>query len=155
MNKLLNTEIFDIFLLEEASISTSSTYHIDGRINREFYSPEDLEDITICPFEFALWKNMRPLAFDLIKGKRTPLNFKFVFHLQPEYVEPILSKGGASISPQQIKAFVLTVKFDGQKVVLLTGTSFRTFLVDKEPDILWDNAFLKFLSKNEIAYEVL
>ena len=38
MGKLLGTECFDSFLLEEAVITTYNTFHIDGRINREFFS---------------------------------------------------------------------------------------------------------------------
>lgn len=36
MGKLLGTECFDSFLLEEAVITTYNTFRIDGRINREF-----------------------------------------------------------------------------------------------------------------------
>ena len=43
MGKLLGTECFDSFLLEEAVITTYNTFRIDGRINREFYSDEEWE----------------------------------------------------------------------------------------------------------------
>ena len=44
MGKLLGTECFDSFLLEEAVITTYNTFRIDGRINREFYSDEEWEN---------------------------------------------------------------------------------------------------------------
>lgn len=155
MNQLLNAEVFDVFLLEEATITTAYTYQIDGHINKEFFTPEQLEDSNTCPYDFATWKSIRPLAFDLIKGKRTPLNFKFVLHIMPEHIPAILAKGSTSVTAQQIKALVLTVKYDGEKVTLLTGTAFHTFLPDKEPDLLWDSNLKSFLSKHEIAYEEL
>ena len=36
MAKLLSTETFDSFLLEEAKIQTSNTFIIDGHINKGF-----------------------------------------------------------------------------------------------------------------------
>ena len=70
MNHLLAGTAFDIFLLEEATITTSNTYHIDGHMNRDFYLEEELEDLSLCPYEFASWSQMKGLCFQLIKGKR-------------------------------------------------------------------------------------
>ena len=61
----------------------------------------------------------------------------------------------ATISPDLVKAFVLTVRFDGEKAILYTGTSFTTFVADKEPEKLWDEALKQYLFKNEIACEPL
>ena len=37
MNELLTGEAFDIFLLEEATLTTDVTYQIDGHVNVEFF----------------------------------------------------------------------------------------------------------------------
>lgn len=79
MNRLLAGEDFDSFLLEEASISTYNTFTIDGRQNRSFYSTEEWEDKEIRPYDFSTWKTVRPICFDLIKGRHTPAAFHFVF----------------------------------------------------------------------------
>ena len=155
MGKLLGGEDFDAFLLEEASISTYNTFLIDGHQNREFYSAEEWEDETIRPYDFSTWKTIRPICFDLIKGKHTPTAFRFVLHLMPGYTESILRTGNTAVTPQQVKAFVLNIKYDGTDLTLVTGTAFYTFLMDKTPDILWDRAVRQFLSKKEIAYEEL
>ena len=155
MGKLLGGEDFDAFLLEEASISTYNTFIIDGHQNREFYSTEEWEDETIRPYDFSTWKTIRPICFDLIKGKHTPTAFRFVLHLMPRYTESILRTGSTAVTPQQVKAFVLNIKYDGTDLTLVTGTAFYTFLMDKTPDILWDRAVRQFLSKREIAYEEL
>lgn len=155
MGKLLGGEDFDTFLLEEASISTYNTFFIDGHQNREFYSAEEWEDETIRPYDFSTWKTIRPICFDLIKGKHTPTAFRFVLHLMPKYTESILQTGNTSVTPQQVKAFVLNIKYDGTDLTIVTGTAFYTFLMDKTPDILWDRAVKQFLSKKEITYEEL
>lgn len=155
MGKLLGSEDFDSFLLEEASISTYNTFHIDGHQNRDFYTSEEWEDQTICPYDFSTWKAMRPICFDLIKGRRTPSAFRFVLHLIPAHVETILQKGDTNISAEQVKAFVLNIKYDGTGLTLVTGTAFHTFVMDKTPDALWDQAVRRFLSQKLVAYEEL
>lgn len=155
MSAMLTGELFDSFLLEEASISTAATYTIDGRINKDFFPPEEREDKELHPYEFALWKDMKNICFDLIKGKHTPLRFHFVLQLVPSYTASVLEKGGSSVSADFIKAFVLNIRFDGEKILLYTGTSYTTFLADKEPERLWDAAFKQFLYKKGIACEEL
>lgn len=155
MGRLLGSEDFDIFLLEEASVSTYNTFLIDGHQNREFYSTEEWEDESVRPYDFSTWKTIRPICFDLIKGSRTPSSFRFVLHLMPQYTESVLLSGDTAVTPQQVKAFVLNIKYDSTDLTLVTGTAFHTFLPDKTPDALWDRAVRQFLTKKEIAYEEL
>ena len=155
MGRLLGGEDLDSFLLEEAVISTYNTFRIDGHQNRDFYTSEEWEDKELRPYEFTKWQTIRPVCFDLIKGRRTPAAFQFVLHLIPEYVGSILKKGDTGITPHQVKAFVLSIRYDGENLTLVTGTSYNTFLMDKTPDTLWDQSIRQFLSKREIAYEEL
>ena len=155
MGKLLASEAFDSFLLEEASISTYNTFLIDGHQNRDFYTSEEWEDKEIRPFDFTTWKQIRPICYSLIKGTKTPSAFKFILHLMPDYLASILKEQDTTVTPQQIKALVLTVKYDGTTLTLITGTAFHTFIMDKSLDALWDNAVKRFLDKREISYEEL
>ena len=155
MAKLLASEAFDSFLLEEASISTYNTFLIDGHQNRDFYTSEEWEDKEIRPFDFTTWKQIRPICYSLIKGTKTPSAFKFILHLMPDYLASILKEQDTTVTPQQIKALVLTVKYDGTTLTLITGTAFHTFIMDKSLDALWDNAVKSFLDKREISYEEL
>lgn len=155
MNHLLVTDTFDNFLLAEATISTANTYRIDGHMNKEFFVADTLPDAASVPYDFSQWKDMKSLCFNLIKGRRTPLFFKLVLHLKPEQVGKLLAAAGSTLSPEQIKALVLTVKYDGSQAVLTTGSAFHTFLMSKEPDILWDKALQQFLARKGIDYEIL
>lgn len=155
MGKLLASEAFDSFLLAEASVSTYNTFLIDGHQNRDFYSSEEWEDKELRPYEFSTWKQIRPICYSLIKGKHTPCAFKFILHLIPDYVASILKGGETAVTAQQIKSLVLTVKYDGTTLTLVTGTAFHTFIMDKTVDSLWDNAVKQFLNKREIEYEEL
>lgn len=155
MGKLLASEEFDSFMLEEAAISTYNTFMIDGHQNRNFYTTEEWEDKEMRPYDFTAWKQIRPICFSLIKGTHTPSAFKFILHLIPDYTASILKNGDTSVTPQQIKALVLTVKYDGTVLTLITGISFHTFIMDKTVDVLWDNAIKQFLDKRGINYEEL
>ena len=155
MGKLLASEAFDAFLLEEASISTYNTFLIDGHQNRDFYTSEEWEDKEIRPYDFTTWKQIRPICYSLIKGTKTPSAFKFILHLMPDCLASVLKEQDTTVAPQQIKALVLTVKYDGTTLTLITGTSFHTFIMDKSVDALWDNAVKGFLNKREISYEEL
>ena len=154
MNQLLTSDTFDMFLLEEAVISTSCTFTIDGHINRDFYGSEGGEAVEL-PYEFRPWSEIKGLCFDLIKGKRTPLFFRFVLHLMPEKAAALLSKEGSDVEPSLVKALVLNIRYDGAKAVLTTATAYQTFLLSKEPDAIWDRALRKYLDGKGILYEEL
>lgn len=153
MNQLLATDAFDSFLLEEAVISTANTFTIDGHVNQEFFYNED--GIPENLPEFRPWKEIKGLCFDLIKGKHTPLFFRFVLHLMPEKATALLEKEGCDVNPAQVKALVLNIRYDGTKAVLTTGTAFHTFLLSKEPDAIWDKSLQKYLEGKGIGYELL
>lgn len=151
MSRLLCSDCFDSFLLVEADISAAVTYHIDGRINQDFYTKEEREDPLICPHDFAAFSTMRPVCFDMIKGKRVPSRFKIVLHLSPDYVPGVIKGADPSLTPDQIKALVLTVKYDNGSVSLVTGTAFHSFVLDRTLDAQWDKTMRQFLSKKGIA----
>ena len=153
MSKLLASDAFDCFLLEEAVISTVNTFTIDGHINEDFFAGREDKSPYPASYEgFRPWSEIRSLCFDLIKGTRPPLFFRFVLHLMPEKALALLARENCDIDPSQLKALVLTIRYDGTKATLTTGTSFQTFLLSREPDRIWDKAMLKYLDGKQIAY---
>ncbi|MCM1135978.1 MAG: DUF5721 family protein [Clostridium sp.] len=153
MGKLLGTEAFDSFLLAEASVTTYNTFVIDGHMEKAFFTGDIHDEPVLPPYEFSEWKNMRSLCFNLIKGKRTPVSFKFILHLKPELVTQILTDGSAAVTLSDIKAFVLNIKYDGSMLTCITATAFYTFLPDKTPDRLWDDFINRFLVEKDINFE--
>ena len=154
MNRLLISESFDIFLLEEAVIGTANTFTIDGHINKDFFQGEDDGSNSEMP-KLRPWSELKGLCFELIKGKRTPLFFRFTLQLKPEMAEALLKKENCGVEPSQIKALALNIRYDGSKAVLTTAISYHTFLLSKEPDAIWDRAIAKYLDREDIAYEIL
>ena len=154
MNQLLVADTFESFLLEEAVISTACTFHIDGHVNQEFFgSDEDPSEKDT--YEFRPWGKVKGLCFDLIKGKRTPLFFRFVLHLMPDKAAALLEKENCDVEPSEVKALVLNIRYDGSKATLTTGTALNSFHLSKMPDAIWDKALHRFLDIKGIAYEEL
>lgn len=155
MGKLLVDQIFDNFLLEEATITVFNTFYIDGHINEGFYSAQEIESHPEYAASFSTWEQMKPICYSLIRGKRTPINFKIVLHLNEDATWSILENGNCMDLSTVVKSFVLTIKFDGSSLICTTGTAFHTFVMDKAPDILWDSAMKAFLNKHQIAFTEL
>ena len=154
MSQLLAGDAFDIFLLEEATLTTAITITIDGRVNVDFY-PMAERTPELIPYEYQPWSEMKGLCFDLIKGKRTPLYFKFVLQLKPDKMKAMLEKEKLSQKDAPLKSLVLTIKYDGGKAVLTTGSSYQTFVLDKTGDVVWDRQISKYLAMKGIAFEIL
>ena len=153
MGRLLGTDTFAPFLLAEAVITTYNTFVIDGHMVKEFFTGDIHDDGVLPPYEFSQWTDMRSLCFDLIKGKRTPVNFKLTLHLKPELVSEILASGDTLVTLSDLKAFVLNIKYDGNDLTCVTATAFHTFIPDKMPDQIWDGYMDQFMGNNGIGYE--
>ena len=136
MNKLLRTEIFDNFLLQEAVITKAASYVIAG------YS--------ILPFRM-----LRTNCFDLIKGRQTPSSFKFVFLLSPENMEHTLSSLHSAFTVSDISGFFFFFRYQNKLLTLTTGISYNIFSVDKTLDSEWDKLVMKFLANNDINFKEL
>ncbi len=155
MNKLLCTELFDHFLLPEASISTYVTHTIDGHLNPDFFSPEDeqydlIQQTAISPFSL-----LRPVCFQLIKGTRTPLGFKFVFQLSRENQRRTIESAGCSFRPEDITGMFINLRYQDQKLTCTTGISYRIFSMDKSLEQEWDRLVSVFLKNHKIPFEII
>lgn len=154
MSKLLTTDCFDAFLLEQAVITTYNTFTIDGRIEKAFYSAKEWE-AAACPYRFSCWSELRPICFSLIKGKKAPVGMKFILQLKPEKQKALLAKSETVIPEHYISAFVVTIRYGAAGMSCTTGISYSDFLADKTPERIWDQAFARFLAQADIACEII
>lgn len=155
MNKLLCSETFDHFLLQEAVILNNMTWSLDGRLNTEFYSAEELETSGLDQLSFLPFSKVRPQCFNLIKGKHTPTYFKFVFLLSPANLARTLAQTQSSFTADDITGMFLNLKFQQGKLLLTTGISYRIFSADKSLEHEWDRLIQRFLKNHEISFEEL
>ncbi|MBP5282477.1 MAG: hypothetical protein J6Z22_08250 [Lachnospiraceae bacterium] len=154
MSQLLVGDAFDIFLLEEATLTTAITTVIDGHVNVEFYPVSERTPEQI-PYEYQSWSEIKGLCYDLIKGKRTPLSFKFVLQLKPDKMKAMLEKEKLNSKDTPVKSLILTIKYDGSKAILTTGSSYQTFVLDKTADVVWDRQISKYLAMKNVPFEII
>lgn len=153
MNKLLRSEVFDHFLLQEAMITSSATYTINGQITKGFFSDEEIEELHLQGCRFLPFSMLKGNCFDLIKGKKTPSAFRFVFLLSPANMEKTISAVGSSYKSSDITGMYINLKYQNQLLSLTTGIAYNVFSTDKSLENEWDKMVVKFLKQHEIAFE--
>lgn len=151
MNRMLRTELFDHFLLSEATIRGRVSYVIDGHIVKESFTEEELQTEHLDTLTCMPYGQLRENCFDLIKGKRTPSYFKFVFQLSPENLERTLSRSKSSVTAADLNAVCINIRFQDGMLTCTSGVSYRNFILDHTFEQEWDALVQKFLLTNDIA----
>ncbi len=153
--KLFLQEVFDPFWVVEGSLRTHCTLLLDGHLNKDFYSQEELEEHGLQNQPLVCWRTLRPLCFDFIKGKKTPLGFKFSFRLSDSNTEKLLGQSGVSLSLADVAGLFLNIRYQEGKILVTTGTSLRLFTTDKSLDHAWDAMVQRFFKQKEMAFYLL
>lgn len=152
MNKLLLTDVFDHFLLTEATIQTNVSYVIDGHINPEFYSTEELDELGLKDCSCLPFSMLRSNCLNMIKGKKSPAQFKFVFMLSPTNLANTLTASKSDFTPEDISGVYLNLRFVNDQLTCTSGISYKSFSLDHTFDREWDILLQKFLSNHGISY---
>lgn len=148
MNCLLVKDTFDKFLLEEASITTYNTFTIDGHIQNDFYSADEIE--ALPDKTLSTWGIIKPHCFNLIKGSKLPLRFKIVLRASATYTEKLLNETPCGLSVKDIGGLYINIRYDNHRT--LTGdetatasldcismASLNIFSMDKTLEKAWDS----------------
>lgn len=155
MNKLLRSELFDSFLLSEAQITTSTCFTIDGTITKDYYTDEEKEELHLMGLEYTPYALLRPVCFDLIKGKKTPPFFRFILQLSPGNLEHVLAKSDSGLSSGDVKNACMILTYQNGHLTITTGVSYQTFIPTHQLDQEWDAMVRRFLLKSELNFEEL
>ena len=147
MSHLLLSDTFDHFSFIEGEIVTFNTFKIDGFIQKEFF------DTGAELPEYSPWKNVREFCFSVIKGKRAPLSFRFIFSLSRNNIRRLISQSAPGLEPDSVQGLYLNIHFDGGRLTCITGTSFKTFTIDKTLEHAWEEMVEKFLRQKHIVFE--
>ena len=150
MNHLLRNDTFHPFYLWEASLKTSVHYHIDGRLNREFFNTDELE--TLPEKDYISWSAIKPQIFSMIKGTKTPLSMKIILKLSEKHTNQLLVKYNLPLSIENINGLFLNILYDGKSLHLTTGVSYRTFALDKRLEQLFDETIHSWLLGRQIPF---
>lgn len=145
MSELLLRDTFEEFSLISGDITTFSTFHIDGYLHKEFYEEAPERD-------YGTWADFRNFCFSIIKGKRTPLNFKFVFALSQKQISEIIQEFTLDFSLDNIQGLYLNFHYDGSILTCTTGTALKIFTLDKSLEHALDKWVENFFTKHDINW---
>jgi hypothetical protein len=155
MNSLLKGTMFDHFLLQETTISQAVSYTIDGSLNKNYFSDEELEDMELENMTYLPFSHLRPICFELLKGKKKPGYFKFIFLLSPKNQESTIAKSGSSFHSQDVRGMYLNLTYKNNMLTCTTGISYNLFSMDKTLDREWDRLVQLFFKQHGIDTELL
>lgn len=147
MNKLLVSDTFDSFCLIKAHFVTANTFDIDGKINKEFFGDDETSE------DFSLWRDSKHFCREIIKGKKLPLEFKIVLSLNEENKKKVIESVSNAFAVEEVKGLYMNIIYTRASLHLVTGTSFKTFTLDKTLENEWDKMAVKFLKNKEIPTE--
>lgn len=147
--KLFLESCFDGFDLMEAAIHCAASFTVDGRCNKEFFSAEEAS--VQPPEPFVSWETLRPVCFQMIRGKRTPISFRLVFYLSKEKAARQFSMPELAQNAD-IDGFLFILHYKNQELTATTGTSFFRFSLDKDSERLWDRQILSWMDRQSLSY---
>ncbi len=144
MSKLLVDSYFDDFLVNDVTITTYNTFKIDGHINKDFYTEDEL--LALPDEHLSYWSKLRPFCYSVIKGKKTPLKFKLIFALDRSRIEKLLETTDTSITAADVNELFLNLKFENGILSYVTGCSLKIFTMDKSLEKAFDQDIADFIS---------
>ena len=155
MGKLLLQDTFDSFSFIEGSITTFSTFTINGYLKKDFYNSDEKELQSLENRTHVTWGEIRDYCYHIIKGKNSPLNFRFVLAFSAQNTITLLQRELPHMSIDQIQGLYLNFQFDKGKLECITGTSMKTFSMDKSLEHTWDDIAMKYFKQKQIFFEKL
>jgi hypothetical protein len=127
---------FDDFLLSEGRFVTSFTTDFDGSA-----TAEDAET------PYIRWEQVRPLAFQLIKGKVPPRSFSLALVCPAGKTKALLAQGGEPADEDALPLLFLNIRYREEKLMLTTGLSEKTFRPHSGAGALWDRQVRRMLEE--------
>ncbi len=147
MNSLLLTPLFDQFEVMSAYVRSYAVFSIEP-------TPRDEEDKTPSP---PLWKQLRPLMTDILKGTRKPQQIRLVLRLSEKNTLAVLRRSGSSLEAEQIAGLYLNIQYrcadENESVTGTTGTSLKIFTPDRSLEKTWDAMVEALLLREDIPFE--
>lgn len=132
MAHLFHGEIFDSFCVKESEIITFTTFHVDGKRQKDWYETDEKMENTN---NLLFWKELKTYIFDWIKGNKTPK--KMMIDLCHYF-----SDGDVGY---------LRITYESERLLLYTGYMQTSFSLDKSKQQQWDENCVNFIKKNKIV----
>lgn len=142
MNQLLVNERFDSFYLYEARVKGAIDYFIGGKLNRDYFDEDEIEDIKDT--DYISWGKVKQTIYDLMKGNKLPINFKIILMFNRDNITRLIEMNNLPVKPEDIGALFYNIHYESGQLNVTTGTSLKVFTLDKRLEQLWDETVEKY-----------
>ena len=124
-NKHLFAETtFDAFLVPEAHFVTSFRTDFEGKLPPAGTAGTAAgSDGKAVPADLSCvsWKELRPIALQLVRGQVPPKSFSIVMKLADGQAESLFAGGSPAESAGQIPGFYLNIRYAKEELMLTSG----------------------------------
>lgn len=149
-HELLVGDLFDRFLCCKVVLHHNVDYVIDGHYNLSFFDTEEQE--AKKQQIYASWAELKPIVFQIIKGKRLPEGFQIVLAASTESIEKLLGKCPSTIKLHQVEGLYVNLYYKNEALTLTTGSSYTVFTMDNSLDQLFKDAVVKLIRSKNIVF---
>lgn len=139
MTFLLKGNIFDDFELRQLTIHTFTQYQITGLLDKEYFTLDEQETMER---KYCIWSEIKPFAFQVVKGKKLPSFIKIIFSLEEKKKKEFFPNASA---------LFLNITFKNNIILCITGYSSIQFTMEKTEEYNWDNWMIDFFKQQNIA----
>lgn len=134
MSSLLKSDFFDSFEVRRVTIQTFSKVEIDGTLCKEFYDEDEQKDYE--GLYFSSWGKIKPIVYELIKGKKMPKLLKIILSVPEKKLAEI---------HENASSLFININFEDNSLCLITGASQKNFSLDKSVDNSFDEFVFNLL----------
>lgn len=149
VSKLLVQNTFDKFYVGESVVKTFADFKMGGSLNAGYFSSDEQQQLD--GRHLCLWSEIKPFAYQLIKGHKLPVSFQFVLQLSDENTRWLLEKNKSSVPADAVEGLYMNLRYEKNEFSCVTGISFKTFILDKTVEQLWDETVKTFFKQQHIA----
>ena len=150
-NKHLFAETtFDAFLVPEAHFVTSFRTDFEGKLSPAGTADAAADsDGKAAPADLSCvsWKELRPIALQLVRGQVPPKSFSIVMKLPEDQAESLLARGASPEDAGNVSGFYLNIRYAKEELMLTSGCMQKAFSLDKTWEKAWDKHIEDFLSR--------
>jgi hypothetical protein len=132
-------------------LQTFTGFTVNGQFNEAFFSKEELEERG--EGRSVLWSEVKPIAFSMIKGNKSPLSLKIIFQLPAEQCNNLLNRLGGRLRPEEVGGLFLNIRYEKGELRIISGTAIKIVSLDKTLEQEWDAQVRSMLKEQGIAYE--
>ncbi|MCR5734007.1 MAG: DUF5721 family protein [Lachnospiraceae bacterium] len=157
-----NSHAFDDYLVNRVTIATNVTYSIDGHINGDYYTKEELDALADDAGKtgqdslpgMIRWGELKSRCYSVIKGKKVPLSFKFELYLSPEDTDGFLKDYDITdLTKNDIAGLALNIRYDSAGLYATAAASLKIFTADRSVGQNWDKAVISFFNRLGISFD--